>query len=107
MPMLAAMFVNLFKGLFSMFAFMFGARFAMGASAVTAFGLLTTALVVALSAIVQGIVVSFPSFSGVELAAYAACPSNLPYCISAVVAAEVNVALYRWNARNLGMLAGA
>jgi hypothetical protein len=105
MPVFAGLFSGLFASIASFFALHVAKKTAYGLAAVAVFALLTAALMaliaasietaLAYSALPQGVVIGFAYFM----------PDNFPACVSALVAADVAVALYKWNVENLRLMA--
>lgn len=105
MPILAGLLVALFDKLLAYFAQYFTKKVALGLSAVAIFAGLTTALMVTLKALITGAMAFLPSYPGMEVAAWVAVPGNLVPALSACIATDSAVALYRWNVENLKILA--
>ena len=105
MPVFAALVASLFGSLASFFAAWVTKKTALGLAAVTVFGLLTVALMaliatsvnaaLSMDALPAGVVTGFAMFM----------PDNFTACMSSIIAAKIAVALYRWNVKNLELLA--
>lgn len=106
MPWLASLLATLFGGLASFFAQWLTKKTALATAAVATFTALTVALYSALSAIIGGVMTSFPAGGSVVASIiWMAVPDNAPACISAAVATDTAIALYCWNAQNLKLVA--
>lgn len=97
MPVLGAMFVNLFGGLFTMLVGMFGLRLAVATAAVAAFTALTLALYGAMAILVGSLATAFPNGAAPALGVWLVVPDNGPLCLAAIFACDAACALYRWN----------
>ncbi|GLS16574.1 DUF5455 family protein [Hydrogenophaga electricum] len=104
MPALAGLFVALFSGLASLIGEMFGKylskKAVFGTAAVTTFGILTTGFWLAISLLIQALVGSVP-VGPVLIGLWAMIPDSAPGVVSAVLAADVAVTIYKWNVKNL------
>lgn len=104
MPILGQLIASLFTGLVAWLANIVGRKWALGMVFVGVFSSLTGALYVALSTVLNAVMIAFPSYSGLELALYVAVPNNLPVVLSAVIGAEVTLTLYAWNIKLLRIM---
>lgn len=105
MPLFASLFAGLFGSLAAFFGTWVTKKVAFGVAAVAVFGTLTvTFLAVIAGAIATALAVSsLPAM--VSWAIWYFLPSSLPACAAAVLAADVSLAIYRWNIENLKILA--
>ena len=102
MPWLASLFVTLFGGLASFFAQYLTKKVALAAAAISTFGLLTVGFYATLSALIAGLLTSFPVSGGlISTMIWLAVPDSAPAIIAAVIGADTALALYRWNVDNL------
>lgn len=105
MPLLAGFLGGLFAGLADFFARWFTKKVAFAAAAVATFAALTLALYGAVSALLAGVVLSFPGGGPVAAGVWLMVPDNGPLCVAAMVSIDTAVALYRWNVENLRLAA--
>lgn len=106
MPILAKLLSSLFSGLVAWLASLVGKKWALGMVFAGVFTSLTVALYGSLSLVLNGVMTTLPSYSGMELAMYVAAPNNLPIVISAVLSAEATMTLYVWNVKLLRTMQG-
>lgn len=104
MNILGGLLVGIFSGLTDFFVRFVTKKTALGAAAVTVFSGLTLALFASIGALLQGIVAVFPTDSAILMGLWVAIPDNTQAVVSAVIAADTAVALYRWNVENLRLL---
>jgi len=105
MPIFAGLLSGLFSSIASFFALHVAKKTAFGLASVAVFAGLTIALMalitgaintaLATSALPDAVVQGFAYFM----------PDNFPACVSALIAADVAAALYRWNVENLRLMA--
>lgn len=107
MPLLATVLISLFAGLCEFLLKWMTTKAAVGLAAVATFATLTAALFAGLTAILAGISAALPSFDGVQTALWVACPDNLVPTISATIACDTAIALYKWNVTNLNLIASS
>lgn len=105
MPLLAGWLLTLFSGLAGWFGAWVSKKIAFALAAVGVFSAATVALYGVLSALLNGITATLPTWPGMEWAIYMAVPPNAPAVVAAVISADAAVALYRWNMENLRLLA--
>lgn len=96
MPFLAGLFGSAFSGLFSWFAQFLTRRVALVATAVTTVVAFTAGLLVAFTALINGIVAVLPP--GAQLG-FALLPPNTVPCLTAYVSALTLKWAYDWNTR--------
>jgi len=102
MPILASMLLSLFSGLSGFFGLYVSSRVALGAAAVVAYGVLTTALYVTMGTIIGGLISAFPEVSPmVSTFLWVALPDSILGVVAACIAADSGFAVYRWNVNNL------
>lgn len=104
MPMLAALMVSIFNGLINFFVTYFSKKVAIGLAAVAIFFTLTVSLFTVMTTAFSALVYQFPADSSLAMGLWVAVPPNFLACLSAAVACDTAVALYRWNVENLRIL---
>lgn len=104
MPILSNLLVWLFSGLAEFLAKFLGKKAAMGTAAVAAFATLTTALLAASGALIATIIPAMPGGQYVSLALWLVVPDNGPAVVSACLATDAAIAVYRWNVSNLNLI---
>lgn len=104
MPLLAGLFVTLFGNIAAWFGAWLTKKAALGAAAVTTFGILTGAFYGAMSLLIAGLVTTFPAVEHQALL-WVALPDNVALFVAATIGADTAVALYRWNVENLRLTA--
>lgn len=105
MPVLASLLVSMFTALLNMFATWLTKKVAIGLAAVTTFAALTLALWTAIGLALNGISAVSGYDSGVAIGLWVAFSTNGQMVLSATVAADTAIALYRWNSENLKLMA--
>jgi hypothetical protein len=96
---------SLFTGLAGWFAAFMGQKLAVVVAAVTGFGILTVALFAGLATLLSSLVSAFPTAHIFTTFMWVAIPDQVPVGISAIIAADAAVALYKWNVKNLDFAA--
>ena len=104
MPILGTLLGSIFTNLVGVFTQWFSKKVALGAAAVATFATLTGVLWLGIGAALSSMVVMVPVDSAILLGMYVAIPSNAQSVISATIAADTAIALYKWNAENLRLL---
>lgn len=104
MGIIAGLLAGLFSGLTDFFVKWFTKKVAIGVAAVTVFAGLTLALFGTISALFVGLISYLPADSALLVGLWVAFPPNLPAVMSALIAADTAIALYRWNVENLKLL---
>lgn len=104
MPILAGLFTSFFASLASFFGQFMAKRFALGMAALAVMATVTTGFYATCSALLNGVSAALPSWPGMEIAVWVAAPEILPVAVSACIAADVAVALYQWNQKQLKFL---
>lgn len=104
MPLLAALVGGLFASLAEYFAKWLTKKVAFGLAALTVFAALTAGLFAAGSAIVSGLSLTVPNAPGLMLGFYMINVPALLGALSAAVAVDTAVSLYRWNVSNLKLV---
>jgi len=105
MPLLGGLLAGLFASLAGFFARIVGIRLAFAAAAVAVFVGLTVAFVAVIATTITAIAWSGTLPPAVVLGFSYFMPSNFPTVVSAIIAAEIAAALYRWNNRQLSLFA--
>lgn len=101
MPLLGGLFVGLFGALVDFFVKYVTKKVALMSAALATFLLLTLAFWAAVTAALLGVAVTFPGGDAVAIGVWLMVPDNAPLCLSAIVAVDTAVGLYRWNVENL------
>lgn len=104
MPILAGLFVTFFSGLITFLGKFMVYKYAVVVAFVTVLTAITAAFYATISALLNGLNAALPSMPGIEIAVWAAAPPVLPVAISACIAADVAVAVYRLNLVQMRML---
>jgi hypothetical protein len=105
MPILAGLFLSIFTEIAAFFGKWFGKKLAWGSAAVASFGIMTVVLYGTLSLLMNGLNFALPNWPGVNLSIWFAIPPQVPVGIASLIAADSAIALYRWNVRNLQLMA--
>lgn len=105
MPLLGGLLVTLFGSLATWLAGFLPLRIAIAAAGIAAFGALTVALFTAMSALAAGIAGTFPTI--VMTGVWFMVPDNTAPCLSAIIACDTAVAIYRWNVSNVNIATSA
>jgi len=106
MPLLAAFLGGLFGALAEFFVKFFAKKTALGAAAVTTFGVLTVALFTGISALAAGLSLAAPAVPGLSTALAIAIPDNFAACMAIAISVDTACALYNWNVGNLKLVTG-
>jgi hypothetical protein len=101
MPLLGGLFIGLFTGLAEFFAKYLTKKLSLIAAAMATFLALTIGFWSAVTAALVGLSYSFPGGSAVAIGVWLMIPDNAPACVSACLAVDTAVGLYRWNIANL------
>lgn len=101
MPILGGLLSGLFVAIAEFFAKWITRKAAAAAAGITVFVGLSTAMYLALAAIVAGIVVTMPMSSAVATGIWMFVPDNAPAVVSACLVADTTVAVYRMNVMNV------
>jgi hypothetical protein len=101
MPLLGALLVNLFGAIASFFGLWLTKKAAIVTAALAVFAALTVGLMAALAAAITAALELEALPDAVIFGMSYFMPGNFPGLFSAVIAAEVAIALYRWNVKNL------
>ena len=104
MPLLGALLGSLFSGLASVLVELFGKKLAVGIAAVAAFGALTVGLMAAISATLSTLIQAFP-VPAWSTFVWVLFPPEVSTAISVCLSTDALVALYRWNADNVELMA--
>lgn len=102
MPLLGSLLVSLFGSVAVFLAKFVGVRVAGMAAAFATFTALTAAVYVAAGVLAATVAASFPGI--VMTGVWLFVPDNAPLCVSAMLATDVMVALYRWNLGGLRLV---
>lgn len=105
MPLLAGLIQALFVGLADFFARFLTKKVATATAAVVAFSLLVTALMATIMATISGLIPVLPGGQAIEIAIWLGVPSTGPGVISACLATDATMAVYRWNKHNIQLAA--
>lgn len=106
MPALGALIAGLFGSLAAFFAQFVGIKVAFAVAAITVFAVLTVAFVAVIATTITSIAWSGTLPPSFILGFSFFMPSNFPTVVSAVIALKISSALYRWNARQVALVAG-
>jgi len=107
MPLLAGLLQGLFVGLADFFAKYMARKFAVSVAALAAFSTLVITLFVSQMALINSLLPAIPGGAGVQTAIWLAFPDSGPVVIAACLACDASMALYRWNTKNVALVAGA
>jgi len=109
MPLLASLMVSLFGSMAGFFAKWFTQKVAFAMAAVSAFGTLTTAMLAAQAAVLNGLIGAMPSYLAVPLgdAMWLLAADNLNAALDVAFAADAAIFLYRWGVGNIKIVAAA
>lgn len=107
MPILAGLILSLAGQLASFLGLFFAKRVAIGGAAVATFAVLTVAVYGVLAGLIGSVSAAFPGWPGLQTAIWVATPPTVPGGITAAIAADAAIALYRWNRENVRLLAAA
>ena len=105
MPIFAGLLSGLFASIASFFALHVAKKTAFGLAAVAVFAGLTIALMATITGLITAALATGSMPSAVVQGFAYFMPDNLPACVSALIAADVATALYRWNIENLKLMA--
>jgi len=101
MPILGNLMIWLFTGLAEFFGKYLTKKAAMGLAAVGVFSTLSGGLLTLASIVITSLVPAMPGGQFVSLALWLVVPDNGPAVVSACLATDAAVALYRWNVSSL------
>jgi Family of unknown function (DUF5455) len=101
MPLLAGLLSALFVGIAEFFAKWITRKVAVIAAGIAVYAAITGALFIGLAALVNGFVMAFPAGSAVATGVWLMIPDNGPLMVSACLAADAAVAVYRMNVQNV------
>lgn len=101
MPVLAGFIGSLFASLVSLFGVWLTKKTALVAAVITVSTTITVGLGVAIAAAISSVLASVSIHAYILQGMATFMPSNLPFCVGAVFAAEATAAVYRWNRWNL------
>lgn len=104
MPILGNLLIWLFSGIAEFFGKYLAKKTAIGLAAVTVFAGLTAALLATAAVVIQSLIPAMPGGQYVSLALWLVVPDNGPAVVSACLAADASVAVYRWNVANLRLV---
>ncbi|MCV2216219.1 minor coat protein [Thauera sp. Sel9] len=104
MPILAKLLISAWTFAFAWVVKYIGKKWALGVVFAGVFTSLTVALYGGLSLVLNALMITLPSYSGMEMAMYVAAPNNLPFVISSVLSAEATLTLYAWNIKLLRIM---
>lgn len=105
MPILGTLLAGLFASLAEFFIKWVTKKTALGLAAVTMFGGLTVALMAAMTAFINSVLVLGVLPDAVVFGMWYFMPSTFPAAFASVVAAHTAAALYKWNAENVRLMA--
>lgn len=104
MPVLAGLLVSMFSCLVDFFVRWLTKKAAIGLAAVAVFAGLTLVLWAAIGAALATVVAVVPADSYFLMGMWVAIPDNAQAVVSATVACDTAIALYRWNVQNLRLM---
>lgn len=101
MPLLAGFLGALFGALAEFFVKFFAKKTALGAAAISTFGILTVALFTTISALGAALNLATPAVPGLSSALWLVIPDNFAACMAIAISVDTACALYNWNVGNL------
>jgi hypothetical protein len=104
MPLLSSLLGWLFVGLAEFLGKWLTKKAATGVAGVAVFATLTTAMLTAAALTINGLIPSLPGGTYISLGLWLAVPDNGPAVVSACLATDAAVAVYRWNVSNLNIV---
>lgn len=107
MPILAGLIISIASNLASFLGLFFAKKIAIGAAVVSTLAVLVVALYASLSGLISGLAVGFPSWPGVSIGIWVATPFPVAQGLTAMIATDAAIALFKWNAENVKLLAQA
>lgn len=105
MPWLATLLVSIFNALVNFFVVWFTKKTAIGLAAIAVFFTLTVGLWTIVGTSLHALTYALLDHPGFLMGLWVAVPSNAQACISATIAADTAIALYKWNNENLRLMA--
>ncbi len=102
MGILAGFLASMFGMLVSWFGYWVTKKVAVALAAISAFGVLTVALLAALSVMVSSLLAVFPG-EVLSTFIWLAVPDSVAPTIAAVIACDTAIAVYQWNTANVKM----
>lgn len=105
MPLLGALLQGLFVALADFLARFVTRKVATATAAVVAFGVLVTGLMATIMGTISSIIPVLPGGQAIDIAIWLAVPSTGPAVVSACLATDAAMALYRWNKQNIQLAA--
>jgi len=97
MPIFAGLLASLFGSTVSLFALFLTKKAALATAAVVTFSAMTVAMAAAMAALISTVLGTTGIHAAILQGMAMFMPSNLPLCVSAVIAAHATAAVYRWN----------
>jgi len=107
MPLLGALLQGLFVALADFLAKFVTRKVATATAAVLAFAALVTGLMATIMTTINSLVPMLPGGQAIDIAIWLAIPSTGPAVVSACLATDAAMALYRWNKQNIALAAAA
>lgn len=107
MPILGNLMIWLFSGLAEFFGKYLSKKAAAGLAGVGVFSTLTLSLLGLAAATINTLIPAMPGGQFVSLALWLVVPDNGPAVVSACLATDAAVAVYRWNVANLNLINNA
>lgn len=104
MSLLANLFIWLFSGLAEFFGKYLTKKAAAATAGVTVFSTLTLSLLSASAVLINTFIPAMPGGQYVSLALWLVVPDNGPAVVSACIAMDTAVVVYRWNVANLNLI---
>lgn len=104
MPLLGNLLIWLFSGLAEFLGKYLSKKAAAGLAGVGVFALLTAAMLGAAATAINTLIPAMPGGQYVSLALWLVVPDNGPAVVSACLATDAAVAVYRWNVTNLNIV---
>jgi hypothetical protein len=105
MPLLAGLISGLFASLANFIGAWVTKKVAFGVAAVATFAALTIAMLGVLTGFIDAALAVGVLPASVIFGFAYFMPASFPACVAAIVAADIAIALYKWNVENLKILA--
>lgn len=105
MPLLAGFLGAMFGALAEFLVKFFAKKTALGAAAITTFGVLTVALFTVISGLAAGLSLAAPAVPGLATALWLVIPDNFAACMAVAISVDTACALYTWNVGSLKLAA--